>query len=69
MLEALNDAIVEGHMGIRDREMLGEATTFRLQSSGRFEHDSGCHDDSLFYWAIAWQMRHVRKRGVTASYI
>lgn len=47
---------------IRDRDMLGECLTFHLQSNGKWEHDSSAHDDRLFMWAIALQVRRRRPR-------
>lgn len=44
---------------VKDREFLSECLTFRLQSSGKFEADAGCHDDSVMKWAIANEMRLV----------
>ena len=52
---------------IRHTEFLNECTTFRLQKNGRWDHDPGCHDDTIFMNGIAVQMRKFRKRspGVT----
>lgn len=61
MLEELADAIEEGSIVVEDRDFLGECLSFRLQGNGRFEADSGSHDDSVMKWAIAWQMRKHRK--------
>lgn len=49
-----------------DRHFLNECMTFRLQDDGRFEHDPGCHDDTVFKWAICNRMRSVdwRKGGM-----
>lgn len=44
---------------INDRDFVGECLTFRLQSNGKFEADSGTHDDCVMMWAIANQMRLV----------
>lgn len=46
---------------IKDALMLKECATFRLQSSGRFDHDAGAHDDSIMKWAIAYQMRQSKR--------
>jgi len=63
MLDELATWIDEaGPDKIKDRDMLSECLTFRLQTSGKFEHDPGCHDDTVFKWAIALQMRKVRTR-------
>jgi hypothetical protein len=52
---------------IMDRQFLIECMTFRLQTNGKFEHDSGCHDDSIMKWAIANEMRRQdwRKQQLT----
>ena len=42
---------------VRDRKFISECLTFRLQANGRFDHDPGCHDDSLFKWGIANMLR------------
>lgn len=42
--------------GVRDRELLAECLTFRLQASGKFEADSGAHDDRVMKVGIAVQM-------------
>lgn len=62
MLDEMAEAIHEGHMKIRDVDFIGECLTFRRQSSGNYAGDSGSHDDTVMKWAIAWQMRKVRRR-------
>jgi hypothetical protein len=61
MLEGLRDWLEtpEAEARIRDRYFLNECLTFRKQANGGFEHDPGCHDDSVIKWAIANQMRTV----------
>lgn len=59
LLADLSEAVATGAMGVRDRVLLVEMTRFNLQASGRYEADSGAHDDSIFAWGIAWQMRSV----------
>jgi hypothetical protein len=49
---------------VRHMEFLGECLTFRKQQNGRWDHDAGCHDDTLFFWGIANQMRKHRKTKV-----
>ena len=46
---------------MRDRDLLAECLTFRLQSSGKFEADSGSHDDVVMKWAVCYQMRKHRR--------
>lgn len=42
---------------IHDDVYVGQCLTFKLQTSGKFEADPGCHDDAIFGWDIAEQMR------------
>jgi len=53
---------------VRDRQMLEEMGTFHKQGNGPndYDHDSGCHDDSIFKWGIANMMRLVDWRRSTA---
>lgn len=57
MLDDLADALDEGYMKVMDRDMVSEMGTFGLQSAGKWASDSGAHDDCLFKWAVALQMR------------
>ena len=53
---------------VDDMTLLREATTFRLQLNGRFDHDATAHDDCLFKYSIAQVMRsHRRGRAVVTS--
>lgn len=61
MLDELAMALEDGSLKVRDRDFLSECLGFKLQPSGKFEHDPGCHDDTIFKWAIAWQMRKHRR--------
>lgn len=64
MLQNLADAVShgeEGGMGIRDREFVSECLNFRLSGPGHYEAASGCHDDRVMKWSIAWMMRNVRR--------
>lgn len=63
-LESLREAIItEGaDKRMKDMIMLAECLSFRLQSSGKFEADSGAHDDSVMAWALA----HSMSRAVVA---
>ena len=45
---------------VRDKDFLQEQCTFKLQASGKYEHDTGCHDDTIFKWAVSNQMRKAR---------
>lgn len=64
MLEGLRDWLeTDGALDrVFDRQLLQECMTFRMQDNGTFEHDPGCHDDSIVKWAIANQMRVVNWR-------
>ena len=62
MLEDLAEAVEEEAIIVNDRVFLDECLSFRLQSSGKFEADSGAKDDSVMKWAIAVQMRNTRRR-------
>ncbi len=61
MLDKLSESLTDGFMQCNDRDFLGECLTFKLQTSGKFEADPGCYDDTVVKWAIAWQMRGVRR--------
>lgn len=60
ILDGLADVIEEMDEGIRDRDLLSECLSFAKQSNGRFEADSGCNDDAVMKWAIAYEMRRQR---------
>lgn len=47
---------------VRSRLLLSECLTFRKQGDGKYEADSGCHDDAILKWGIANQMRGVNWR-------
>lgn len=57
MISDLRSAVNDRAIQIRDLEMLYECRTFRKQAGGKWAADSGKHDDSIFKWAIALQMR------------
>lgn len=57
MISDLRSAVNDQAIHIRDLTMLYECRTFHKQSNGKWEADSGKHDDSIFKWAIALQMR------------
>ena len=57
LLDGLSEAIMDGLMGVKDREFVDEALSFKLQSNGKFEADPGAHDDQVIKWGIAWQMK------------
>lgn len=61
MLEDLAEAVEQRWMKVHDQDFLGECLSFRLQSNGKFEADSGAHDDTVMKWAIAWQMRKYKR--------
>lgn len=50
---------------IHDQEFLRECLVFE-ERDGRFEAAPGKHDDTIFAWAIAWQMaQRLRRRGLS----
>lgn len=59
MLNNLEEATRERAMKINHREFVSEALAFKLQSDGKFQADPGAHDDTVIFWAIAWQMRKM----------
>jgi hypothetical protein len=69
MLDDLAEAVTNGFIEMNDRDFLKEMTTFGLQANNKWEHDSGAHDDSLFKWGIAWQMRKFRTSRGGVSHI
>jgi len=62
MLEDLAEDIEEGGQIVHDKQFIEEALSFRLQPSGKFEADPGAKDDAVMKWAIAGQMRRMRRR-------
>ena len=60
MLDNLADAMGDGSLKINDRAFVDECLSFRRQANGKFEADSGAHDDTVMKWAIAWQMVQQR---------
>lgn len=64
MISDLRSAVNDRAIQIRDLGMLSECRTFRKQTSGKWEADSGKHDDRIIKWSIALQMRgHKIKKG------
>lgn len=57
MISDLRSGVNDETIQVRDLGMLYECRTFRKQSNGKWEHDSGKHDDRIMKWAIAQQMR------------
>lgn len=66
MLDELAEAVEEGYMVIRDHAFLGECAAFKLQANGKYEADSGAHDDRVVKWSIAWQGRKARENKVVS---
>ena len=62
MLDELCSAVEDGSMKVYDEDFLTECLSFRLQENGKFEADPGAHDDTVMKWAVAWQMRGVKRR-------
>lgn len=66
LLDDLATAIHEEHMEVNHRDMAGECFTFMDDGSGKYRAREGCHDDTIFAWGIAWQMR---QRGMTGPWV
>lgn len=63
MLTDLEWALREGMMGVNDPEFIRECLSFvRTEKYPDGEAQQGCHDDLIFAWGIAWQMRRYVKR-------
>ncbi len=62
MLDNLAEVIDGCHEGIRDRDFLSECLSFGQQTNGRYEADSGSHDDAVMKWAIAYMMLRQRRQ-------
>ena len=68
MLDDLADWLLESpDESIKHRQFVDECSTFAMQSNGRWDHDSGSHDDTLFMWGIALQMCKMRKAKATIT--
>jgi hypothetical protein len=57
MLSDMREAVDEGEIVVNDRHFLQECLTFRKQSDGKWRAESPDHDDVLFKYMIAWQVR------------
>lgn len=64
MLSQLAAEVAKMSTAFRDRALLDEFISFRLQANGRFEADSGQHDDRVMARAISLQMLYYRKASV-----
>ncbi|KKN52792.1 hypothetical protein LCGC14_0609100 [marine sediment metagenome] len=60
LLDDLSTALDDGHMIINDTGFLSECLTFQDNGSGKYEAMEGYHDDRIFMWGIAWQLRKQR---------
>jgi hypothetical protein len=61
LLDELNEALEQGHMGVNDRSFLADCKTF-IDTGTRAEASEGEHDDTIFAWGIAWQARKTLER-------
>lgn len=61
LINALNERVCDSTDWIRDGRMVSEMLSFNGNGSGKYEADSGCHDDTIFGWGIAEQMRRIKK--------
>jgi hypothetical protein len=57
LLDELDSFIQQHPDTFSDAEMFREACTFTQGKNGKFEASGGSHDDTLFMWGIALQMR------------
>ena len=62
MLDDLRSWTEENPEAVRDRVFVEELASFRMQDNGKWEHDPGAHDDSIFKWGIARQMLKMRRQ-------
>lgn len=61
LLDELNEALEENYLLVNDKIFISEAKTF-VDKGGRYEADTGQHDDSIMAWGIAWQCRKQKKK-------
>ena len=61
LLDDLNEALENNYLLVNDKMFILEAKTF-VDHGGKYEADSGQHDDSIMAWAIAWQCRKQKKK-------
>jgi len=61
LLNDLNEALVEGFMQVNDTSFINEMKTF-VDKGGKFQADTGQHDDLILAWGIAWQCRKQLKQ-------
>jgi hypothetical protein len=61
MLDELSAWVEENPEKVHDRTFCDELSTFRMQDNGKWDHDPGCHDDTIFMWGIARQMCKMRR--------
>lgn len=57
MLDDLAAAVHGRFMEVNHAEFIGECFTFMDNGRGKYEAREGEHDDTIFAWAIAWQVR------------
>ncbi len=55
------EAVGDNLMIVNDPTFLDECLVFQDNGSGKYEALEGYHDDSIIAWAIAWQVRSVRR--------
>jgi hypothetical protein len=67
LLSNLAEALESREEGWNDEGFLEELTTFRKQSDGKWGADANCHDDKIFYWGVAEQMRLVPVHSTSSS--
>ena len=53
LVSALDNALLDGSIILRDPNTVQECRTFVIKSSGKAEHAEGCHDDEVIAIALA----------------
>ena len=61
MLDALAEALAEGHLLLHSEGLIDECLTFITTDSGATEAQAGKHDDRVMAAGIAWQVRQQPK--------
>jgi len=57
LLDDIAEATHGEHMQVNDPVFLGECLTLADDGTGKYKARDGCHDDTIFAWGIAWQVR------------
>jgi hypothetical protein len=57
MIDALDEAVAEGHIHIHSADLVRECLTYVVTDAGGTEAQAGHFDDRVIAVAIAWQLR------------